>query len=68
MELVARRRFGRILLVLTAALLFGGTAVRAQSTAQISGTVADPSGGVLPGATVTAVQTDTGFRREVVTN
>ena len=31
----------------------------AQTTAQINGTVADESGGVLPGATVTAVQTDT---------
>jgi hypothetical protein len=40
----------------------------AQSTAQINGTVADESGGVLPGATVTAIQTDTGFRREVVTD
>jgi hypothetical protein len=40
----------------------------AQATAQINGTVADPSGGVLPGATVTAIQTDTGLRREVVTD
>ena len=47
--------------------LLGATAVFAQATAQINGTVADASGGVLPGATVTAVQTDTGFRREVVT-
>ena len=27
------------------------------------GTVRDESGGVLPGADVTAIQTDTGFRR-----
>ncbi len=47
--------------------LLGATAVLAQATAQINGTVVDASGGVLPGATVTAVQTDTGFRREVVT-
>src|SRR5215211_4703880 len=40
----------------------------AQSTAQINGTVADESGGVLPGATVTAIQTDTGLRREAVTD
>jgi hypothetical protein len=39
----------------------------AQSTAQINGTVVDDGGGVLPGATVAALQTDTGFRREVVT-
>ncbi|MBI2186610.1 MAG: TonB-dependent receptor [Acidobacteria bacterium] len=48
-------------------LLTAGHAL-AQATAQINGTVADPSGGVLPGATVTAIQTDTGLRREVVTD
>src|SRR5687768_1963547 len=47
--------------------LVGATTVFAQATAQINGTVADSSGGVLPGATVTAIQTDTGFRREAVT-
>jgi len=40
----------------------------AQATAQISGIVKDPSGGVLPGASVTATQTETGFKREVVTD
>src|SRR5437868_2747408 len=45
-----------------------GTAAWAQATAEISGTVKDPSGGVLPGATVTVTQTDTGFKREVVTD
>jgi len=40
----------------------------AQATAQINGTVADSSGGVLPGVTVIAIQTDTGFRREVVSD
>ena len=39
----------------------------AQATAQINGTVADESGGILPGATVTAIQIDTGLRREAVT-
>ena len=48
--------------------LLGATSLLAQATAQINGTVADSSGGVLPGATVTAVQTGTGFRREVVTD
>ena len=37
------------------------------STAQVSGTVKDESGGVLPGADVTATQTDTGFKRTVIT-
>ena len=53
---------GGLLLALTA------TAALAQATAQITGTVKDSSGGVLPGATVTATQTDTGFKREVVTD
>src|SRR5678809_222622 len=42
--------------------------VWAQATAQINGTVADASGAVLPGVTVIAVQTETGFRREAVTD
>ena len=49
-------------------LMVSVTTVGAQATAQINGTVADSSGGVLPGAAVTAMQTDTGFRREVVTD
>src|SRR5205085_1456080 len=48
-------------------LLFTATAVLAQATAQITGTVKDSSGGVLPGASVTITQTDTGFKRDVVT-
>lgn len=39
-----------------------------QSTAQISGTVTDISGAVLPGGEVSARQTGTGFVRRVVTN
>ena len=35
---------------------------------QINGTVRDESGGVLPGADVTAIQTDTGFRRTVISD
>ena len=50
------------------AVLVAATQVHAQATAQINGTVADSSGGGLPGATVTAIQTDTGLRREVVTD
>ena len=40
----------------------------AQATAQISGTVRDQSGAVLPGVEVTATQTETGIARSVVTN
>ena len=39
-----------------------------QATAQISGTVRDQSGAVLPGVEVTATQTDTGITRTTVTN
>src|SRR5438093_3719041 len=41
---------------------------QAGATAQISGTVKDSSGGILPGADVTATQTDTGFKRTVITD
>ena len=49
-------------------MLVAASAAWAQSTAQINGIVTDSSGGVLPGATVIAIRTDTGFRREVVTD
>ena len=52
---------GALLLVLTAAV-----AGAQGATAQIGGTVRDSSGGVLPGADVTVTQTDTGFKRSVV--
>src|SRR5437867_5459712 len=39
-----------------------------QATAQISGTVRDQSGAVLPGVEVTATQTDTGIARNTITN
>src|SRR5947208_14125269 len=40
----------------------------AQSTAQITGTVKDASGAVLPGVEVTATQTETGIARSTVSN
>src|ERR1051325_4338091 len=40
----------------------------AQATAQISGTVRDQSGAVLPGVEVMATQTSTGITRSVVSN
>lgn len=49
-------------------LLLGSADLRAQATAQMSGTVTDSSAAVLPGATVVAIQSETGFRREVVTD
>jgi hypothetical protein len=41
---------------------------RAQATAEISGTVRDQTGAVLPGVDVTAIQTSTGAMRGAVTN
>src|ERR1700756_3863834 len=56
--------------VLTFLMLFAFTcsAVWAQSTAQINGTVKDQSGAVLPGVEVTVTQTDTGLKRSVPTD
>ena len=42
--------------------------VWAQATAQISGTVSDPTGALLPGVEVTATQTATGATRVALTN
>ena len=49
-------------------LLTAGAAWAQLSTAQLSGRVTDESGAVLPGVTVTATQTDTGFTRSDVTD
>ena len=57
-------------------LVFGGVFVVAmacgnlwaQATAQISGTVRDQTGAVLPGVEVTVTQTETGIMRIAVTN
>ena len=62
-------RAAAVLLVLVSGL--SGAQAFAQSTAAngaIEGTVVDNSGGVLPGVTVTVVNTDTGTNRSVVTN
>jgi hypothetical protein len=45
----------------------GGVLAQGVSTSQISGVVRDASGGVLPGAEVTVVKTDTGTTRTVYT-
>ena len=53
---------GVVTMFLTSAIAYG------QATAQLSGRVTDESGGVLPGVSVTVVQTDTGFTRSTVTD
>ena len=54
--------YGSLLVLLTATI-----ALAQGATAQITGTVKDSSGGVLPGVSVTITQTETGFKRDVVT-
>lgn len=52
-------------------LLIGGVSdvsAWAQSTSQITGTVKDQTGAVLPGAEVAATQTDTGAKRSVISD
>ena len=58
------RRFG----VFVAMMLMTATGASAPATAELNGRVTDESGAVLPGVTVTATQTDTGFTRTVVTD
>ena len=49
-------------------VVFGSVSLWSQATAQISGTVKDQSGAVLPGVEITATQTETGIARTTVTN
>jgi len=48
--------------------VLASTSAWAQPTAQISGTVKDQSGGVLPDADVTAVHTSTGVARRTASD
>jgi hypothetical protein len=60
----------RIVAIVLACLWLLPVASAAQGTAvtgQIDGTVTDSTGGALPGATVTVTNTETGFKRIVVT-
>src|SRR6266404_2883152 len=52
----------------TLILLLTASAAWAQATAQMSGTVRDESGAVLPGVTVTVTQVDTSVTRTAVTD
>src|SRR5947199_586919 len=64
-----KRRIERVGIRALFGMLFSAlscTIVWAQTTAQISGTVRDPSGAVLPGADIKATQTATGAVRAVV--
>src|SRR5688572_23546496 len=62
------KRTGIILIFALVVTAFGTSEAWAQATAQISGSVSDQSGAVLPGVEVTATQTETGITRNTVTN
>ena len=67
-----RQPYGRgrwiLPLIGVALLLLSGTLSRAQTTAQLTGTVQDNSGSVIPGAKVTMTDEATGVMRVVETN
>ena len=65
-----RNRFRGLWLVMAALMLFAmGPRLFAQSdTGSINGTVTDPTGAVIPGATVIATNTDNGQKLEAVAN
>src|SRR5260370_40741467 len=50
-------------LLMPAAMLVLAVSISAQESGQISGVLHDPSGGVVPGAKVTATETGTGISR-----
>ena len=62
-----KRILTALFLVLLVSVMTCGS-VWGQATAQISGAVQDQSGAVLPGAEITATQTETGLSRMTITN
>ena len=64
---MSHMRPGVILLAIASTLSLAPSAA-AQTTASLTGRVMDASGGVLPGATITATQTQTGLQRTAVSD
>jgi hypothetical protein len=62
------KAFSRNVLSLAVSVLLTGGPAWGQGTADLAGRVTDGSGAVLPGVTVTVMQTNTGFTRTVVTD
>ncbi|MBV8830650.1 MAG: carboxypeptidase regulatory-like domain-containing protein, partial [Acidobacteriaceae bacterium] len=60
--------FGRLVLSLVALLFFSTFCAYGQGFGTIVGTITDPSGGVVPGATVTVTDPATGLTRQEMTN
>src|SRR5438128_2135817 len=63
-----KRRMAELFFAVLLFVVFGPMLLGQGSTAQISGTVTDSSGAVLPGVEVTATQTQTGVSRSTVSN
>src|SRR5687768_17894429 len=61
-------RFLRVFAIGAFGLVLTASAFAQISTAQLAGKVTDESGAVLPGATVTVTQTDTGAERTAVSD
>ena len=61
-------RHGFKFIVVPILLLFAGLAVRAQQNSEIVGTVTDPTGAVVPGASLKLTQKETGFVYNVTSN
>lgn len=62
-----RRSFKQSVVLATTLILLSSVVVHAQDTTNLSGTVADPQGKVIPGATVTVTNTANGTSRSVST-
>ena len=58
----------RALFSLTVLMLFFVTSAHAAITGVISGTVVDPTGAVIPGATIVALEVQTGIKHTVVSD
>src|SRR5437016_4934386 len=57
-----------IFFVLISSIALLSTTVWGQATAQISGTIHDPSGAVLPGVELKVTQSETGITRMTISN
>ena len=62
-----RRSFKQCVVLATTVMLLSSIMVQAQDTTNLSGTVTDPQGKVIQGATVTATNTGNGTSRKVTT-
>jgi hypothetical protein len=60
------RHFAKLFPVAIIACLFGAALAGASITGSISGVVTDQNGGVVVGAKVAAIETQTGVRSEII--